>query len=152
MKVGNWRKYTLTESLASIFPHLSRAAKLNWGFCEKQRAWEYVDYALRYMCIFRSMHEKYENFDNYYDYYWVPYPAIFEGCRFFDEYSKARWQGTATKAYTRNQRFWEFGGLSLGSQTIIPASTLLWIRHCYYGDNNCEKSTCTITNSVNYID
>ena len=31
-------------------------------------------------------------------------------------------QRTVTKAYTRNQHFWEFGGLSLGSQTGIPAS------------------------------
>ena len=31
-------------------------------------------------------------------------------------------QGTLTKAYTRNQHFWAFGGLSLGSQTRIPAS------------------------------
>ena len=28
-------------------------------------------------------------------------------------------QGTLTKAYTRNQHFWAFGGLSLGSQTGI---------------------------------
>ena len=31
-------------------------------------------------------------------------------------------QGTLTKAYTRNQHFSVFGGLSLGSQTDMPAS------------------------------
>ena len=29
----------------------------------------------------------------------------------------------------RNQHFWEFGGLCLGSQTSIAASKYLWIRH-----------------------
>ena len=38
-------------------------------------------------------------------------------------------QRTVVKAYTRNQHFWEFGGLSLVSQTGIPASKYLWIRH-----------------------
>ena len=38
-------------------------------------------------------------------------------------------QGTLTKAYTRNQHFWAFEGLSLGSQTSIPASKKLWIWH-----------------------
>ena len=31
-------------------------------------------------------------------------------------------QQMVTKGYTRNQHFWEFGCLSLGSQTGIPAS------------------------------
>ena len=31
-------------------------------------------------------------------------------------------QQTVTKTYTRNQYFWEFGGLSLRSQTGIPTS------------------------------
>ena len=31
-------------------------------------------------------------------------------------------QGTLTKVYTRNQHFWAFGGLNLGSQTSIPPS------------------------------
>ena len=31
-------------------------------------------------------------------------------------------QGTLAKAYTRNQHFWVFGGLNLGSETGIPAS------------------------------
>ena len=35
---------------------------------------------------------------------------------------KALQQQTVIKAYTRNQNFWEFGGLSLGSQTGILAS------------------------------
>ena len=34
----------------------------------------------------------------------------------------ALWQGMLTKAYTRNQHFWAFGGLSLGSQTGISPS------------------------------
>ena len=41
-------------------------------------------------------------------------------------------QGMLTKAYTRNQHFWAFGGLSLGSQTSIPASKQLWIWHWIY--------------------
>ena len=42
----------------------------------------------------------------------------------------ALWQRTVAKAHTRNQNLWGFGGLSLGSQTGIPASKELWIQHC----------------------
>ena len=38
-------------------------------------------------------------------------------------------QGTLTKTYTRNQHFSAIGGLSLESQTSIPASKWLWIQH-----------------------
>ena len=40
-------------------------------------------------------------------------------------------QRTVTKAYTRNQLFWELGCLSLGSQTNITASKWLWMRDWY---------------------
>ena len=38
-------------------------------------------------------------------------------------------QGILTKAYTINQDFWAFGGLSWGSQTSLQASKWLWIWH-----------------------
>ena len=57
-------------------------------------------------------------------------------------------QGILTKAYTINQHFWAFGGLSWGSQTSLQASKWLWIWHwclCWGGVEPPTKFSKRVT-------